>query len=166
MKKPFTLDSAFLSLQEENTTLKRRLEKLETWEPNKVNMQVFLSGNLAITGGAGPVTIPFDTVKYDPKSTFNLTSYLFTAPMPGVYLAVTQGINFGGAGSYTVVIVHNDITYFGEISLSLATTYYNFSQHFQMVAGDTLQVTFESTGNTTLVGSITSTVTSFSVSLM
>lgn len=164
MKKPFELDSAFLSLQEQNSALKKRLEKLETWEPRSVEMQVWLATNKGITGGAAAITVPFDTVKYDTRETFDLTTHIFTAPISGIYHAVTQGLHLGGAGSYTVTILHTDITYFGVVSFSLANMYYNFSQYFQLAVGDTLQVTFEASGNTTLVGS-SSSVTTFSVSL-
>ena len=164
MKKPFELEGAFLSLQEEITYLKKRLGKLETWEPSSVAMQIWLSSNQAVVGGAAAVPIPFDTVYYDTRSTFDLTTYVFTAPVPGIYQAITQGTITGGAGTFTVKLLHSTSTYFGEIILPLTITTYNFSHHFKMAAGDTLQVTFEATGNTTISGS-TSSITTFSVSL-
>lgn len=151
-----------MSLQEENTALKRRLERLETWEPRSVNMQAWLSANLAIVGGAGAVTIPFDSVLYDTRSTFS--AYTFTAPINGFYLAQCQGAITGGAGNLTVTLIHSDGVQTSTVLLPLTITYFNFSHYFEMDKDETLYATISSTGNTTLTGS--NSLTALAISLV
>jgi len=165
MKKPFELDSAFLSIQEESSGLKKRLEKLETWEPRSVEMQVWLSSNVGLIGGAGAIAIPFDTPLYDTRSTFSLGTYMFTAPVSGIYHAVCQGAHSGGAGNLTIVIAHSDGVQSSTMIVPLATlTRFNFSHYFQMETDETLAVYAASTGNTNLLGG-GSSITTLSVSL-
>lgn len=113
MKKPFTLEASFLGLQEDNAKLKRRLEKLETWEPNipRVGMQVVLSGNYAYTTSPAIVTVPLDTVYYDTHDAFDATSYTFTAPFDGRYLAIGRVKSSGGVGIGSLIVQHTTTNY-------------------------------------------------------
>jgi hypothetical protein len=86
MKRPYTMEAVFYTINDQIQRLSKRLENFETWEPPQVGMHAYLTSNTVFGAGAGYSDIIFDAALYDSYSTYDTTTGIFTAPVAGRYL--------------------------------------------------------------------------------
>lgn len=93
--------------------------------------------------------VHYDTKFKDTHNAYNMTTGLFTAPIPGEYrISVVNTLNSGGASVY---IVKNG-TAIGYISASTINLVCSGSRSIPMNSGDTLGVYYDTTSTTIAAG--------------
>ena len=138
----------------------------------------FMSAQMAnATGDSTQVVVAFDTVTtpgFDISSSFNTSTYLFTAPIAGVYRFEAM-VQFSGADgvnhtNFGIILDKNSGTTVASNELRLVPTLY-FAQvaaTLKLTKGDTLRVKAyaEGGGKTVEVGNISSAAAYFSGALI
>jgi hypothetical protein len=107
--------------------------------------------NQSVTSGS-TVTLTFGTANYNRSSSFNTSTYTFTAPVAGMYQfnarARVDGIS-GGGGNYAILaLITSGQTYNSICSASGSYNNLNISVSTYMASGHTAYVTLNSSGQT------------------